>query len=214
MNLRYISFFCYLFCLPVPGLEVRVSVQTDDAKPMPGAVAYLTSEQPLPAVAPDAVAEMDQINKQFSPHILVVQKGTQVSFPNSDSIQHHVYSFSAAKTFQLQLYKDQKPAPLPFDDAGKVELGCNVHDWMLGYIYVVDTPYYGQTDKQGQLVLNVPAGDYRLHIRHPRIQDPPDSLEQAVKVAAEQQLSVRLNRPLLPGLDAFEEDTDEFIGYE
>lgn len=138
--LRFFSLLIGLFYLPVQALEVLVSVHTQDNQPMPGAVIYLTSEQPLPPVAEDAVAEMDQIKKQFSPHILVVQKGTEVSFPNSDSIQHHVYSFSPAKTFQLQLYKDQSPEPLPFDQQGKVELGCNVHDWMLGYIYVVDTP--------------------------------------------------------------------------
>ncbi|ALT00499.1 hypothetical protein AT746_15360 [Lacimicrobium alkaliphilum] len=181
---------------------------------MPGAVIYLTSEQPLPPVAEGAVAEMDQIKKQFSPHILVVQKGTEVSFPNSDSIQHHVYSFSPAKTFQLQLYKDQSPEPLPFDQQGKVELGCNVHDWMLGYIYVVDTPYFGQTDEQGQLKLNVPAGDYSLYVRHPRIQEPSANLDQPLTLSADQKLKVQLEQPLLPGLDDFEEDTDEFIGYE
>ncbi|GGD49680.1 methylamine utilization protein [Lacimicrobium alkaliphilum] len=214
MILRYAVFVCCLLCLPVQGMEVRVSVQTDDARPVPGAVAYLTSEQPLPQVNEGAVAEMDQINKQFSPHILVVQKGTQISFPNSDSIQHHVYSFSPAKTFQLQLYKDNNPDPLPFDGTGKVELGCNVHDWMLGYIYVVDTPYFGQTDKRGLLALNVPAGNYKLHIRHPRIQDQPDKLDTEVTVSAAQNLVVRLEQPLLPGLEDFEEDTDEFIGYE
>jgi plastocyanin len=212
--LRFLSPLIGFFCLPVQALEVLVSVYTLEEQPMPGAVIYLTSDQPLPSVAEHTVAEMDQVNKQFSPHILVVQKGTEVSFPNSDSIQHHVYSFSPAKTFQLQLYKDQRPEPLPFKQQGKVELGCNVHDWMLGYIYVVDTPYFGQTDDQGLLKLNVPAGDYHLHVRHPRIQEPSANLDQPLRVSTDQKLSVRLEQPLLPGLDDFEEDTDEFIGYE
>lgn len=210
---RFVLLSC-LFLGPAQAYEVRLSVHTHDARPVPGAVVYLTSDQPLPPVAEGAMAEMDQINKQFSPHILVVQKGTDVRFPNSDSIQHHVYSFSPAKTFQLQLYKDNNPDPLPFEDAGKVELGCNVHDWMLGYIYVVDTPYFGQTNMQGVLTLEVPAGDYNVHIRHPRIQDDADNLQQSLVVAADQQLKIRLEQPLLPGLDDFEEDTDEFIGYE
>lgn len=211
---RFISLLISLLFLPAYGLEISISVLTRDNLPMPGAVVYLTAEQPLPPVAEGTTAEMDQINKQFSPHILVVQKGTDIRFPNSDSIQHHVYSFSPAKTFQLQLYKDQSPAPLPFDQQGRVELGCNVHDWMLGYIYVVDTPYFGQTNKQGQLRLNVPAGDYNLHIRHPRMQDPEGSLDRHLSISSDHQLSVRLEQDLLPGLDDFEEDSDEFSGYE
>ena len=95
-----------------------------------------------------------------------------------------------------------------------MELGCNVHDWMLGYIYVVDTPYFGQTDEQGQLTLNVPTGDYSLHVRHPRIQEPSANLDQPLTLSVDQKLKVQLEQPLLPGLDDFEEDTDEFIGYE
>ncbi|WP_246840549.1 methylamine utilization protein [Lacimicrobium sp. SS2-24] len=208
---------CILSCLlslPALATELAVTVLTEDGKPMPGAVIYLTSEQALPGVEEGAVATMDQVNKQFAPHILVVQKGTQVSFPNSDSIQHHVYSFSAAKTFQLQLYKDNNPAPLPFDAEGKVELGCNVHDWMLGYIYVVDTPYFGQTNKKGQLSLNIADGDYRLHIRHPRIEEASANLDRNLSIHADEQVAIQLKQPLLPGLNEFEDDTDEFIGYE
>jgi hypothetical protein len=102
-----------------------------------------------------------------------------VDFPNSDSIKHHVYSFSKAKTFELQLYKELNAEPLLFSTQGSVELGCNIHDWMLGYIFVVDTPYVGKTDMQGNLTLELPDGEYQLDVWHPRIQEEvspyPDS---------------------------------------
>lgn len=213
MILRYAILISALFSLSLQAARLDVSLKTSDDSVLPGTVVYLTSAQPLPPVAEGATAEMDQVNKQFKPHILVVQKGTQIRFPNSDSIQHHVYSFSPAKTFELKLYKDHHPAPLPFDKAGQVELGCNVHDWMLGYIMVVDTPYFTQLNKQGQASLDVPAGDYTLHIRHPRIQDDAASLDQAVTIKGNQQVHLRLKQPLLPGADDFE-DQDEFSGYE
>ena len=81
---------------------------------------------------------MDQVNKAFLPHVLVVPKGAKVSFPNSDDIRHHVYSFSEAKTFELKLYHGQPKAPLDFSEPGIVVLGCNIHDSMVGYIYVYD----------------------------------------------------------------------------
>ncbi|WP_404393045.1 methylamine utilization protein [Pseudoalteromonas phenolica] len=90
-----------------------------------------TSVSPTPYI-------MDQVSKAFLPHVLVVPKGAQVSFPNSDDIRHHVYSFSEAKTFELRLYHGQPKAPLDFSKSGIVVLGCNIHDSMVGYIYVYD----------------------------------------------------------------------------
>ena len=214
MTYRYCLLIMVLLSPPLSAARLDVKVLDDQGAPVKGAVVYLTSTDPLPEVEPGAVAEMDQVNKQFKPHILVVQKGTRVRFPNSDSIQHHVYSFSPAKPFELQLYKDHHPDPLSFDKAGQVELGCNVHDWMLGYIMVVDTPYFTQANQQGVASLDAPAGSYTLHVRHPRIQDEPDSLDLAVELNSPASHTVTLTQPLLPGLDEFEEETDEFSGYE
>ena len=79
-------------------------------------------------------AIMNQIDKQFAPHVLVVQSGTDISFPNADNLFHHVYSFSPTKQFELKLYKEFTAEPLRFEQAGIVDIGCNIHDWMLGYI--------------------------------------------------------------------------------
>jgi hypothetical protein len=118
---------------------------------------------------------MDQIHMQFVPNILVIQTGSAVDFPNSDQIRHQVYSFSAAKKFELSLYAGHKYPPLVFDHAGLVTMGCNIHDSMIGYIYVTDSPFFGRTDASGQLVLRgLPAGDYTLTIWHPGMHEPDD----------------------------------------
>ena len=85
---------------------------------------------------------VDQINKEFVKPITVIRPGMSVVFPNHDNIRHHVYSFSPAKIFELPLYKDVTPKPVTFDKAGAVALGCNIHDWMSAYIFVVDSPFF------------------------------------------------------------------------
>jgi plastocyanin len=93
---------------------------------------------------------MDQRNREFVPHILVVQVGTWVDFANCDTVSQQVYSFSPAKRFQLPLYRGAVHPPVLFDQPGVVTLGCNIHDSMLGYIYVADSPWFGQTALDGR----------------------------------------------------------------
>ncbi|ADZ91709.1 methylamine utilization protein [Marinomonas mediterranea] len=113
----------------------------------------------LEAKTPDAIEIMDQKHKQFVPHLLVVQKGQKVAFPNSDDIRHHVYSFSPIKPFEIRLYQgEQPPPPVEFDESGLVVLGCNIHDDMIGYIYVADNHPAMLTNDKG--VVSIP-GSYR-----------------------------------------------------
>lgn len=114
-------------------------------------------------------AVMDQKDNAFVPHMLVVQRGTAVTFPNSDSVSHHVYLFSEAKRFELALYKGNQHPPLVFDRPGIVVLGCNIHDGMLGYVVVVDTPHFATTDTAGRAVLHgLAAGAYTVDVFTPR----------------------------------------------
>jgi hypothetical protein len=112
-----------------------------------------------------------------------VNVGANVEFPNSDSVSHQVYSFSAAKRFQLPLYKGEAHPPVTFDRPGLVVLGCNIHDSMVGYIYVTPAPYFGTTDTGGSVTLrDLPRGDYRVTIWSPYIADNPAGLTRAVHV--------------------------------
>ena len=93
-------------------------------------------------------------------------------------MSHHVYSFSETKTFELPLYKGDVYPPVLFDQPGIVVLGCNIHDGMLGYVVVVDTPHFARTNEQGvALIDGVPNGDYAVTVWTPRVR--PASLPPA-----------------------------------
>lgn len=119
-----------------------------DGAPVTDAVIYLDGVDNHSAVLQKPVV-VDQINKQFVPRITVVQEGAIVEFPNQDAVSHHVYSFANPNSFELPLYKGEKKPTIRFDHAGLVTLGCNIHDLMLGYILVVETPYHAITDSNG-----------------------------------------------------------------
>jgi plastocyanin len=136
-----------------------------NGKPLANAVVSLHPASQTPRLKP-ATAQMDQRDLQFVPHVLAVTTGTAVRFPNSDNIRHQVYSFSPAKRFDLPLYSGQPAAPVVFGTPGVVELGCNIHDAMLGYIVVLDTPWFGVTGGNGQVSLPLPAGEYRMQVWH------------------------------------------------
>jgi len=137
-------------------------------RPVAGAVLSVAGQAQR---KPAPVAIMDQLDKQFVPAVLAVATGTAVSFPNSDDIRHQVYSFSPAKRFELRLYEGTPSAPVGFDHPGLVVLGCNIHDWMLGYIYVTADPWFGVSDAQGLINLDAPAGQYPATLWHPALVD-------------------------------------------
>ena len=166
-----------------------------------GAVAdVVVSLEPADGtLAPVAgTATIDQVDKRFVPRISVVRTGTSISFPNSDRVRHEVYSFSPTKTFTLKLYAGRSAPPVVFERSGLVVLGCNIHDSMVGFVAIVDTPYFGRTDAQGQVTLSAPPGRYRLRIWHPDL-DRPVPL-QALSLAADAKpLAVEISRAQFPG---------------
>jgi plastocyanin len=115
---------------------------------------------------------LDQKSKEFIPHVLPIKTGTAVFFPNSDEIQHHVYSFSPAKRFEIKLYKGTPTKPIVFNQPGVAVLGCNIHDWMLSFVFVTDTPYFAKTDSVGHWSIDLPEGDYRVSLWHPNAANP------------------------------------------
>jgi plastocyanin len=143
-------------------------------------------------------AVMDQRNREFVPRVLVVGVGTSVEFPNNDSVSHQVYSFSAAKRFQLPLYKGESHPPVTFDKPGLVVLGCNIHDAMVGYIYVTAAPYFGTTEATGAATLkDLPAGDYQIVVWGPYVADAPGSLVRTVHVDGNEPATARFQLSLV-----------------
>ncbi|MDP2903741.1 MAG: methylamine utilization protein [Methylovulum sp.] len=194
LTIRYgFIFFIGLSSASTVAETLNVKVLDQTAKGVPETVVYALSSPPESGsdqAYPEVV--VDQIDKTFVNPVTVIRPGTSVIFPNHDNIRHHVYSFSPSKTFELPLYKDATPQPVRFDKPGEVALGCNIHDWMSAYIYVVDTPYSALTDAQGQTILTLPPGQYELHTWHSRIKKPEDHKGSNITIQAKQNAEVEL----------------------
>ncbi|TCP16417.1 methylamine utilization protein [Simplicispira metamorpha] len=174
-----------LLAASAQAADVQVQVQDASGRSVADAVVFLESEQARRQVRPVAGLEMAQNHKQFVPQILIVPVGSEVRFPNHDTVRHHVYSFSPAKKFELKLYAGTPAQPVRFEQSGVVVLGCNIHDQMVGWVLVLDTPYYAQTSASGQAALSaVPAGRYRLRTWHARLPAGAPVPEQALEVSA------------------------------
>lgn len=176
-----------LLLAAAPVLAGTLQVQVSDAagKPMAGAVVFAESPEARAALRPGAGVAIVQRDKQFQPQVTVVPVGTAVSFPNEDTVRHHVYSFSPTKKFEIKLYVGTPTAPVVFDKPGIAVLGCNIHDHMTAWVLVLDTPYSGRTGADGQATLaNLPAGAYTLRAWHAELPPGAPAAEQAITVAA------------------------------
>ncbi|MFZ3182707.1 MAG: methylamine utilization protein [Pseudomonas sp.] len=163
--------------------ELQIVLQDAEGQPLSDAVLWISpSPAPTSAANDPLNALMDQQNRAFVPYVLAVQRGTTVRFPNSDPINHHVYSFSPAKRFELRLHHQGEGAQeVLFDHVGLVTLGCNVHDWMLGFILVIDSPWFVQTDVNGRARLHYnPAKGQQLNLWHPQLADAEANLARSL----------------------------------
>ncbi len=154
-----------LWTASVTAAPVTVNVSTVSGISAQDTVIVFSPLDSTPAPSHDS-ATIDQVDKRFVPRVTVIRTGTEVSFPNSDHIRHQVYSFSQPKVFTLKLYAGTSSAPVTFDKSGLVVLGCNIHDYMVGFVAVVDSPYFAKLSASGSAVLNLPAGRYRLRVWH------------------------------------------------
>lgn len=175
-------------------------VAAGTGEPLPDAVVFL----PQPWQAEVSTATMEQENRQFVPHVLVIPPDTSVNFPNRDSTQHHVYSFSPVKTFEIELYAGTPEAPVHFDATGVVELGCNIHDHMQGFILVTDRQH-GVTDAQGRVAL--PWHDDRpvpgqLEAWHPRLHQNSEPVLVTVAAPSDGPLTLTLEVQPAPQTDS------------
>jgi plastocyanin len=138
-----------------------------------------------------------QQNLQFRPFLTIVPVGADVSFPNLDPTKHHVYSFSAAKKFELKLFAKDQSRTVHFDKPGVVALGCNIHDQMSAFIVVTDSAWTARTNGQGMVTFaDAPNAPARLTVWHPYLRAPGGQLQQAVAPAQRSAgFQVRLRPP-------------------
>jgi plastocyanin len=173
-----------------PGATTTsLAVEVRDARgaAIPSAVVYAVPEAKAPP-PPARQAVLDQKNRMFVPHILAIQTGTAVRFPNSDNVRHQVYSFSSAKRFQLPLYAGTPAAPVVFDKPGVVAIGCNIHDQMSAYVIVVDTPYFAVAANGHAEIAGLPEGRYDVRVWYEGMRKEPPA--QSIRLDGENPAAV------------------------
>ena len=205
-NAREIAVLLLLVFLQgsVYAQRLEVAISDSDGNAVPEAIIELIlPEQQRASHAQSGTYTVDQVDKEFVPHVSAVIAGSEVNFPNSDSILHHVYSFSPARTFNIPLYGrgDNHDYFESFPDTGVVEIGCNIHDWMLAYIYIGETGLMAISGEDGRAVLDeLPVGTYQVRIWHSRLAEPDNvmlrqvTLREAATTTLELQVSLQRDR--------------------
>ena len=185
---------CALACGLCGAADVVIDVRDASGASVADAAVFaepLTGAAPAPRA--DTHAQIDQVRKEFVPRVSIVQAGTSIQFPNSDNIRHSIYSFSPAKTFTTKLYSGREAPPVLFDKSGVVVLGCNIHDTMVAWLVIVDTPWFAKSGADGVGTLkNLPAGNYRITATAPAANLAARSIDVTIDGAAKQRRTVAL----------------------
>lgn len=192
-----------VFAAPSDAADVTVEVVDGKGAPVANAVAVVRPASGDPAGSPEASpARIEQVDREFIPLVTAVYKGSRVTFPNHDDTQHHVYSFSDAKRFELPLYRGEPKEPVLFDTPGVVSLGCNIHDWMSAWIFVADTPLFATSGPDGRAVVRgVPPGPARVEVWHPHLKGSGKRPAADLSVAgggAAARVALELRKPFRP----------------
>ena len=184
---------------------LSVEVRSRSGGPVANAVVTLyPAGRPAPLSGDRSSFQIAQRDLQFSPFVLVVPVGAQVSFPNFDNVRHHVYSFSPVRRFELRLFAREQSRSVQLDQAGVVPIGCNIHDGMIAYIDVVDTGLAARTDGLGRAVFaDVPPGMVVGRVWHPYLRAPGNRLEYRWSAPRsgrqDQAVTIDLRAPPRPG---------------
>ena len=173
-----------LWATAAHAADLSVSLRTAKGQPVRDAVVTV-----YPAAGASGPIRFDwpyvmaQQNLRFDPFVLIVPAGAAVAFPNRDAVRHQVYSFSPTHPFELALYGKDTTRTVRFDKVGVVALGCNIHDSMVAFIKVVDTPLAAKSDGAGEAgVRGVPAGAATVRIWHPYLKAPGNEIVLSVAV--------------------------------
>jgi len=187
MKLLFLFFAAMLIASPAAAGNLTVSVRDAAGRPIKDAVvtAYPASGLPRAPIRFSWPLQVAQRDTQFQPYVLIAPVGGAVAFPNLDRVRHHVYSFSRGNRFEIELFGRDQTRSHTFTTAGVVAIGCNIHDQMLAYIKVVDTPWAAKTGASGDVVLSgLPAGAATLRVWHPQLSVRGNEQSQAVTMGA------------------------------
>lgn len=164
-------FIALLFPRYARGAALTVELSDRKGKLLEDAVvtaAPLSAGDASPRAPGPANVVIDQRGRLFRPWVVGIRTGGSVTFANHDDITHHVYSFSQPKQFSFRLQTGQRREPMQFDKPGTVVIGCNIHDWMVGFIHVSDKPHVDVTGETGRVSFEgLDPGRWRITTWHP-----------------------------------------------
>src|ERR1700691_3176288 len=182
--------------------QLHAAVKDQHGKPVADAVVLAAPVDPKATGHARSSADVvDQVDKQFLPYVKAVYVGSKVRFPNKDNVRHQVYSFSQPKQFELPLYAGTEASPVLFEKPGVVVLGCNIHDWMVGYIYVSETPFFATTDAAGAATLeDLPPGEYLVRVWHPGMAQAEESTVKRLNLSADEATNLEWQFAVKPTL--------------
>ncbi|HEY4300356.1 MAG TPA: hypothetical protein VGM73_05755 [Candidatus Didemnitutus sp.] len=173
---RFLSALAAGLALPAALFAGSLRMTLTDAKGKAvedAIVSAVPLGQAKAALDPTRGVEIVQRNQSFIPYVTAVTVGTSIVFPNVDTVQHHIYSLSKPKRFEKPLYSPGSRESVVFDQPGIVTLGCNIHDWMIAYVVVLETPYFAKSGEDGTASLGgLPPGRYRIEVWHPLLGHP------------------------------------------
>lgn len=183
------------------ALDIAIKVVDKNNTPINDIVVYLTPKSgtiDLPANNQPLV--IDQQDKKFAPYITVMQKGQHIVFSNKDDITHHIYSVSGNNRFEFKLKAGSSKQIENIRTTEEVAMGCNIHDWMSGFILVVDTPYFAKTNTNGLSSISLKnTGEYEISVWHPQIDTPSHKITETHSLNKEKEIiTLTLAKPLLP----------------
>jgi len=215
--LKFSLFIGLLISINTAAKSIDVQVNHYSTSAQHAVVVYLTPHD-TKLILPHNSNELiiNQQEKMFAPYIAVTQRGSQVAFENKDDITHHIYSVSGKNNFEFKIKSGEVKLSSTLHNVEEVAMGCNIHDWMSGYVLVVDTPYYQKTNQQGLAQFNVAhSGKYTLSVWHPQLDVKDSKIEQVIEVnlnnASRQTWTISLPSALLDIPSQESQDDFDFL---
>jgi len=193
---------------------VQISVQDKNGKAVADMVVYLAPLDGQKLIQSSNVVTVSQQNKAFSPYITVSQTKKTVHFVNQDDITHHIYSADSDNKFAFKIRAGDEHLADNFTKEAEIAMACNIHDWMSGYLLVVDTPYFAKTNEKGEAFFAIKElGNYNVVVWHPQLPTEQHRLFQKQNITDNTQLSFTLpkdleNIPTQENSDGFDFDSD------
>ncbi len=190
----------------------KVTLVDSNNDPLPDMVVYFQPLDGMVLPVSNKTVEIGQLDRAFTPYINVMQLGSSANFQNKDDITHHIYSPVGENKFSFKIRAGQSQSKDDFQQPGEVAMGCNIHDWMSGYLYIVDTPLFGKTDAQGRVSIAIEQqGKYQLVVWHPHLEIENHSVSQQIQWPESTQVTIKIPHKMGKNSEQKNEEDFDFL---